>query len=51
MLRGLLGFKGVVFPDDTQMYAICKNYGFEKSIEPAINAGVILMFANNVKKT
>lgn len=49
ILRGLLGFKGVVFSDDMQMKAISKNYGFEKSIELAINAGVdIVMFGNNV---
>lgn len=49
ILRGLLGFKGVVFSDDMQMFAISKNYGFERSIELAINAGVdILMFGNNV---
>lgn len=51
MLRGLLDFKGVVFSDDMQMGAISKNYGFERSIELAINAGVdVLMFANNVSK-
>lgn len=49
MLRGLLGYKGVVFSDDMQMYAISKSYGFDKAIELAINAGVdILMFGNNV---
>ena len=49
MLRGLLGYKGVVFSDDMQMHAISKNYGFDKAIELAINAGVdILMFGNNV---
>jgi beta-N-acetylhexosaminidase len=49
MLRGLLGYKGVIFSDDMQMHAISKNYGFEKSIELAINAGVdIIMFGNNV---
>lgn len=51
MLRGLLGFQGVVFSDDMQMYAISKNYGFEKAIELAINAGVdLLVFGNNVSK-
>ena len=49
MLRGLLGYKGVVFSDDMQMGAISKNYGFENALELAINAGVdVLMFANNV---
>lgn len=49
MLRGLLGFKGVVFSDDMQMHAISRNFGFERSLELAINAGVdIVMFGNNV---
>ena len=52
ILRDLLGFKGVVFSDDMQMYAISKNYGFEKSIQMAINAGVdVLVFGNNVSAT
>jgi beta-N-acetylhexosaminidase len=51
MLRGMLQFKGVVFSDDMQMNAISQNYGFEKGIEMAINAGVdIVMFGNNVSK-
>ncbi|MBL7932423.1 MAG: glycoside hydrolase family 3 protein, partial [Bacteroidia bacterium] len=51
ILRGLLGFQGVVFSDDMQMYAISKNYGFENAVEMAINAGVdVLMFGNNVSK-
>jgi beta-N-acetylhexosaminidase len=49
ILRNLIGFKGVIFSDDMQMFAISKNYGFEKSLEMAINAGVdVLMFGNNV---
>jgi len=49
MLRGLLGFKGVVFSDDMQMKAISSVYGVDKSIEMAVNAGVdIIMFGNNV---
>lgn len=51
MLRNLLGFKGVVFSDDMQMHAISKNYGFERSLELSINAGVdIVMYGNNVSK-
>lgn len=51
MLRNLLGFKGVVFSDDMQMHAISQNYGFEKSLELCINAGVdIVMYGNNVSK-
>jgi beta-N-acetylhexosaminidase len=49
ILRGLLGFKGVVFSDDMQMYAISKNYGLEKAIKLSIMAGVdVLVFGNNV---
>jgi beta-N-acetylhexosaminidase len=49
ILRKLLGYNGVIFSDDMQMHAISKNYGFEKAIELAVNAGVdILMFGNNV---
>jgi beta-N-acetylhexosaminidase len=49
MLRGILGYKGVVFSDDMQMQAISDHYGFENAIRLAINGGVdILMFANTL---
>lgn len=49
MLRGILGYRGVVFSDDMQMHAISENYGMEHSLELAINAGVdIVMYGNNV---
>ncbi len=49
MLRGLLGYNGVVFSDDMQMNAISKEYGLDNALALAINAGVdVLMFANNV---
>lgn len=48
LLRDLLGFNGVVFSDDMQMYAISKNYGLEQSIKMAINAGMDVFFGNNV---
>jgi beta-N-acetylhexosaminidase len=52
ILRGILGFKGVVFSDDMQMFAISKNYGRENSIKMAINSGVdVLVFGNNVNLT
>lgn len=52
ILRGLLGFKGVVFSDDMQMYAISKNYGLEHAMALAINAGVdVLVFGNNVSQS
>ncbi len=50
VLRKRLGFQGVVFSDDMQMYAITKQYGMEESIRLAINAGVdILCFSNNIQ--
>lgn len=49
MLRKDLGFKGVVFSDDMQMKAIADQYGLERAIALAINAGVdVLMFANTI---
>ncbi|MEM6687165.1 MAG: glycoside hydrolase family 3 N-terminal domain-containing protein [Bacteroidota bacterium] len=48
-LRGDLGFDGVIFSDDMQMKAIADQFGFEKSIEMAIKAGVdVLMFSNHI---
>ena len=50
LLRDSLGFGGVVFSDDMQMQAISSHFGFEESIEMAINAGVdVLMFSNNIQ--
>lgn len=52
MLRNMLDFKGVVFSDDMQMYAISKNYGQENAIKLSILAGVdVLVFGNNVTAT
>ena len=49
ILRGELGYSGVVMSDDMQMRAISQYYGFDSAIEAAINAGVdILAFANNL---
>ncbi len=48
-LRGDLGFGGVIFSDDMQMKAIADQFGFEKSIQMAIHAGVdVLMFSNHI---
>lgn len=48
-LRGDLGYKGVIFSDDMQMKAISDQFGFEKSIQMAIHAGVdVLMFSNHI---
>jgi beta-N-acetylhexosaminidase len=50
LVRGLLGFRGVVFSDDMQMHAISRNYGLSNAIRLCINAGVdVLLFANSSK--
>lgn len=44
-----MGFNGVIVSDDMDMGAIANEYGIEKSIEMAINAGNdILVFGNNL---
>lgn len=49
LLRNQLHFKGVVFSDDMQMFAIEKQYGIEEAIRLSVNAGVdILCFSNNI---
>lgn len=49
LLRRDLGFQGVVVSDDMQMKAITSQYGLERAIELALNAGVdILLFGNNL---
>ncbi|MBN1447926.1 MAG: glycoside hydrolase family 3 [Bacteroidetes bacterium] len=48
LLRGELGFGGVVISDDMMMRAITDRYGMETAIRQAVNAGVdILIFGNN----
>lgn len=48
ILRGGIGFEGVIISDDMQMGAITSNYGFEESIIMAVNAGCdILILSNN----
>lgn len=50
ILRGDLGFDGVVISDDLQMGAIADHYGLENAIRRAIEAGVdILVFGNNLE--
>ena len=50
LLRGYIGFKGVVISDDYDMGAIRDNYSLEKIVTLAINSGVdILLFSNNLK--
>ena len=48
LLRGELGFDGVVISDDVQMGAVANHYGFEIAIERALLAGIdIIILANN----
>ena len=49
LLRGKLGFEGVIMSDDMEMKAIADHYGLENSIPAAIEAGVdLLCFGNNL---
>jgi beta-N-acetylhexosaminidase len=48
LLRGEIGFDGVVFSDDMQMGAIREHYTMEEAILMALDAGVdVLVFGNN----
>lgn len=50
ILRGEMGYDGVVVSDDLQMKAVTDKYGFEESVLLAINAGVdIVLISNNMK--
>ncbi len=47
ILRGQLGFDGVVVTDDMQMGAITEHFGTENAIVDAVNAGAdIILFSN-----
>lgn len=49
LLRGELGFRGVVVSDDLEMKAISAHYGMDEAISSALNAGVdVLCFGNNL---
>ena len=49
LLRGELGFDGVVITDDMYMNAIIERYSIEEAVVLAINAGVDMMiFGNNI---
>lgn len=51
LLRQKLGFKGLIVSDDLQMGAITSNYGLDKAIILALNAGInLLCFGNNLVK-
>ena len=49
LLRGELGYDGVIMTDDMQMGAITAYYSFDKAIELAVKAGVdIITIGNNL---
>lgn len=49
ILRGTLGFDGVVISDDMNMDAIAEHYTVREALKLSINAGVdLLVFANNL---
>jgi len=51
LLRGKLGFGGVVITDDLQMGAIRKHYSLEQTVALAVNAGNdLLLFGNQLTK-
>lgn len=43
LLRRTLGFRGIALSDDLEMAAIERRYGFERSVELAVRAGVDLV--------
>jgi len=47
LLRGQLGFRGIVVSDDLGMGAIAAHHGFEAALIGAINAGVDLLCLGN----
>ena len=50
ILRGELGYDGVVISDDMQMGAIAENYGYEAALQAAIEAGIdIIAIANQLE--
>jgi len=49
LLRGKLGFKGVIVSDDMEMKAISSHYGLEQALHYGIEAGLdLLCFGNNM---
>ena len=50
LLRGRLGYNGVIISDDMQMRAISDHYRFEEAVQLAVLAGVdIIAVGNNVR--
>lgn len=49
LLRGRMGFQGVIMSDDMEMKAISSHYGLETAIPAAVEAGLdLLCFGNNM---
>jgi beta-N-acetylhexosaminidase len=50
MLRGDMGYQGVVVSDDMQMRAITEHFGLKRAVRLAVQAGVdVLIFGNNLR--
>jgi beta-N-acetylhexosaminidase len=50
VLRGELGYQGVVVSDDLEMGAIRKHFGLEETVTRAVRAGTdVLLFSNTAK--
>ncbi len=50
LLRGSMGYDGVVVTDDMQMRAVSAHYGLKEAIRLSIDAGAdILLFGNNLE--
>ncbi len=47
MLRGKMGFSGVIMTDDLQMKAISDRYGFRQAVQLAVTAGADLLIVGN----
>ncbi len=47
LLRGHMGFEGVIVSDDMQMGAITDHYGFEQSVSLGLSAGLDLFIHSN----
>lgn len=50
LLRGTLGYKGLVISDDLQMSAIASNYGYRNTLIRAVNAGIDVLMISNSRK-
>jgi beta-N-acetylhexosaminidase len=49
LLRGRLGFEGVILSDDMNMKAIAEGYNLEEAVRQGIEAGLdVLCFGNNM---